>query len=71
MRTTVPIFTIMIYRIWFSRSYSTSTYQSLVPIIVGAGLTTINEYRFTDAGFLITLLGVILAAVKVHILPSS
>jgi hypothetical protein len=67
IRTTVPIFTVMIYRGWFRRSYSQETYIALIPIIIGAATTTMGECRFTDAGFLITILGVVLAAVKVSI----
>jgi hypothetical protein len=65
IRTTVPIFTVILYRIWFSRSYFFNTYLSLIPIIIGAGLTTVGEYHFSAPGLLITLLGVVLAAVKV------
>lgn len=64
-RMLCPIFTIFIYRLWYARSYSTMTYMSLVPLIVGAAMTTAGEMTFTDAGFLLTILGVMLAAVKV------
>jgi hypothetical protein len=67
IRTTVPIFTATIYRVWFSRSYFFNTYLSLIPIIIGAGLTTVGEYHFSGPGLLITLLGVVLAAVKVSL----
>jgi hypothetical protein len=66
MRMLCPFFTILIFRLWYSRSYSAMTYLSLVPIILGAGMTTIGELSFTDAGFIITILGVVLAAVKVR-----
>lgn len=64
MRMLCPIFTILIYRIWYSRTYSTMTYLSLLPLIIGAAMTTLGEMSFTDAGFLLTILGVILAALK-------
>jgi len=64
MRMLCPIFTILIYRVWYSRSYSTMTYMSLIPLIVGAAMTTVGEMTFSDAGFLLTILGVILAALK-------
>lgn len=65
MRSTTPIFTILIYRFRFNRSYSTKVYLSLIPIVLGVGLATYGDYYFTMTGFILTLLGVILAAVKV------
>jgi drug/metabolite transporter (DMT)-like permease len=64
MRMLCPIFTILIYRVWYGRTYSTMTYLSLLPLIIGAAMTTVGEMSFTDAGFLLTILGVVLAAVK-------
>ena len=64
MRSTTPIFTILIYRIWYSRSYATATYLSLIPIVFGVALTTIGDYYFTPLGFFLTTLGVVLAALK-------
>ena len=60
----MPVFTILIYRLYYSRSYSTATYLSLIPIILGVGLVTYGDYYFTMLGFSLTLLGVVLAAVK-------
>lgn len=65
MRMLCPLFTIAIYKVWYGRSYSTMTYLSLLPLIIGAGMTTAGEMSFTDAGFLLTIFGVVLAAVKV------
>lgn len=64
MRSTGPIFTIIIYRVYYSRSYAPATYISLVPIVFGVALTTYGDYYFTPIGFLLTLLGVVLAALK-------
>lgn len=66
MRMLCPLFTILIFRVWYSRSYSTMTYLSLLPLIIGAAMTTFGDgdMSFSDAGFLLTILGVILAAVK-------
>ena len=66
MRMLCPLFTILIYRTWYGRAYSNMTYLSLLPLIVGAAMTTAGEMSFSDAGFLLTILGVILAAVKVR-----
>lgn len=65
LRTTVPVFTVLIYRVIFGRTYENMTYLTLVPIMIGAALTTAGEYTFTDLGFLLTFAGVMLAAVKV------
>lgn len=64
MRSTCPVFTILIYRLWYSRSYSQATYLSLIPVMFGVGLATYGDYYFTMVGFLLTLLGVVLASVK-------
>ncbi|CAG8384328.1 unnamed protein product [Penicillium salamii] len=64
IRNTVPIFTVLIYRAWFARSYSMATYLSLIPIIVGAGMTVVGEYHYSALGLFITVFGVVLAAVK-------
>ena len=71
MRMMCPIFTVLIYRLWYSRSYSTATYFSLLPVIFGTALTTAGEYRFSDIGFLLTLGGVVLAALKVSLTTKS
>ena len=64
LRSTSPLFTILIYRLWYSRTYQNATYLSLLPIIFGAALTTYGDYYFTPLGFFLTLLGVVLAALK-------
>ncbi|KAL7945128.1 triose-phosphate transporter family domain-containing protein [Trichoderma barbatum] len=64
MRMLCPIFTLLIFRVWYGRTYSTMTYLSLLPLIIGAAMTTAGEMSFSDAGFLLTILGVILAALK-------
>ncbi|KAI7327427.1 TPT-domain-containing protein [Hortaea werneckii] len=64
MRSTCPVVTILIYRTLYNRSYSTPTYLSMIPLIFGVGLATAGDYYCTLIGFLLTALGVILAAVK-------
>lgn len=68
MRMLCPLFTIFIYRVWYERTYSYMTYASLVPLVIGAAMTTIGDgdLSFSDAGFILTILGVILAALKVR-----
>lgn len=73
MRSTVPLFTIIIFRVGYSRTYSTSTYLSMLPLTLGVGLATYGDYYFTNVGFVLTLAGVVLAAIKVsdfkYVLP--
>jgi len=64
MRSTCPVFTVLIYRLRYKRTYSTMTYLSLIPIVIGVGFATYGDYYFTGAGFLLTLLGVVLASIK-------
>ncbi|CAK7202213.1 hypothetical protein SEUCBS139899_004935 [Sporothrix eucalyptigena] len=64
MRSTTPVITVAAYRLLFGRSYSTETYLSLIPIVLGVGMTTYGEYYFTVAGFVLTFLGVVLAVAK-------
>ena len=54
----------LLYRIFLQRSYGTQTYISMIPLILGVALTTIADYEATPLGFILTALGVILAAVK-------
>ncbi len=69
MRSTCPVFAVLLYRFRYKRSYSAKTYLSLVPVVIGVGLVTYGDYYFTRTGFLLTLLGVVLAAVKVMNAP--
>jgi len=64
MRSTTPLFAILIYKIFYARTYSTSTYLSLIPLVLGVCLATYGDYYFTPLGFLLTLLGTVLASVK-------
>jgi hypothetical protein len=64
MRATCPLFTILIYRLVFSRRYAVITYLSIVPVMLGVGLATFGDYYFTALGFTLTLIGVVLAAIK-------
>lgn len=64
LRSTCPVVAVLIYRFYYARSYSTATYLSLIPLIIGVGLATYGDYYFTPLGFLLTFLGVILASLK-------
>ncbi|CAK4022223.1 UDP-galactose transporter 1 [Lecanosticta acicola] len=64
LRSTCPIATILIYRVLYARTYSQQTYLSMIPLVLGVGLATYGDYQTSLIGFLLTLLGVFLAAVK-------
>lgn len=66
-RSTCPIATLGIYRWVYGRTYSKATYLSLIPVVLGVGLSTYGDYYFTLMGFTLTFLGVFLASVKVFI----
>jgi hypothetical protein len=59
-----PFFAVIIYRLGFNKLYSTLTYISLIPVVAGVGLATAGDYYFTPMGFVLTLLGAFLAALK-------
>jgi len=50
--------------VFFARQYQHKTYLSLIPTIIGVVLATYGDYYYTPTGFLLTLLGVVLAAIK-------
>lgn len=64
MRSMCPIFTVILYRVYYSRTYPIPTYLSMLVIILGVALVTYGDYQFTPAGFLLTFLGVLLASIK-------
>ncbi|KAJ5101897.1 hypothetical protein NUU61_004119 [Penicillium alfredii] len=65
LRNTSPIFTVFIYRFWYSRSYSTATYISLIPIILGAGLTAKGDFNYSYLGLIVSGIGVVLGVIKI------
>ncbi len=64
VRSTAPVFTILIYKLYFGRTYSLPTYLSCIPIIIGVSMVAYGEFDFTAIGFGLTIFGVILAALK-------
>ena len=65
IRNTSPIFTVLLERILFARSYSTATYLTLGPIVLGAALTASGDLQFTVWGLLVSIIGVVLGVLKV------
>lgn len=64
VRATTPLFIILIYRALYGRTFSTATYLSLIPVVLGMSIATYGDLTYTRAGFLMTFLGVLLAALK-------
>ena len=64
VRGSTPVFTVLIYRSFLRGTFCSSTYISLIPVVVGVGLATYGDYYTSIPGFLITLLGAMLAAIK-------
>ncbi|KAK9329820.1 triose-phosphate transporter family-domain-containing protein [Lipomyces starkeyi] len=64
VRAMTPFFTVIIYVIGYRKVYSTMTYVSLIPVVAGVGFATAGDYYFTPMGFILTLLGAFLAALK-------
>lgn len=64
VRALTPVFTVAIYRLVFQGVYGTDTYMSLVPVIVGVMLASYGDLNATVLGFVMTMLGCFLAAVK-------
>ncbi|KAK9454913.1 triose-phosphate transporter family-domain-containing protein [Dipodascopsis uninucleata] len=64
VRAMTPFFTVIIYVVGFRKVYSTMTYISLIPVVAGVGFATAGDYYFTPIGFILTLLGAFLAALK-------
>ncbi|KAI9318500.1 triose-phosphate transporter family-domain-containing protein [Dichotomocladium elegans] len=64
VRAMTPVFTVMISIMFLQKSYSAMTYWSLLPVVLGVAFATFGDYGYTAIGFLLTVLGTILAAVK-------
>ncbi|KAI9783451.1 MAG: UAA transporter [Peltula sp. TS41687] len=64
VRATTPVFTLLIDVLKYGGEYSKPTYVSLIPVIAGVGFATYGDYYCTPLGFLLTLLGAVIAAVK-------
>ncbi|KAI8146004.1 triose-phosphate transporter family-domain-containing protein [Fennellomyces sp. T-0311] len=64
VRAMTPVFTVMISIVFLQKSFSNLTYLSLLPVVIGVGFATFGEYGYTAVGFMLTVLGTVLAAVK-------
>ncbi|BGP15878.1 hypothetical protein JCM10213v2_003868 [Rhodosporidiobolus nylandii] len=64
VRAMTPLFTIVISIILYRKRHTRQTYLSLVPVVMGVVFATYGDYSFTAWGFILTLLGTLLAALK-------
>lgn len=64
VRAMTPVFTVAIYRVIYHSIYSSATYISLMPVIIGVMLASYGDLTATTLGFFMTLLGTLLAALK-------
>lgn len=59
-----PVFTIALSILFLGKRYSTLTYLSLLPLLLGVYMATVGDYSYSAMGFFLTLLGTALAAIK-------
>lgn len=74
IRAAAPIFTAMLSWYLFNSRFSGHKLLSLVPVVLGVGLATYGDYYCSFWGFILTLLGTLLAALKTiatNVLQSS
>ncbi|KAG6380184.1 triose-phosphate transporter family-domain-containing protein [Boletus reticuloceps] len=64
VRAATPIFTVLLSMFLFGTRASRQKLGALVPVVAGVGFATYGDYYFTTYGFLLTLLGTLLAAIK-------
>ncbi|KAJ8083113.1 hypothetical protein PM082_008982 [Marasmius tenuissimus] len=64
VRAITPVFTIILSSLLLGTTSTRARVVSLVPVVAGVGLATYGDYYFTRWGFVLTLSGAILAALK-------
>jgi len=64
VRAMTPAFTVALSIMFLQKSYTKMIYFSLIPVVAGVAFATRGEYDYTLIGFLLTVLGTVLAAVK-------
>lgn len=64
VRAMTPVFTVMLNVLFLKKTYSGMVYTSLIPVIAGVAFATFGDYNYTAMGFILTVLGTVLAAIK-------
>ncbi|KXS13603.1 TPT-domain-containing protein [Gonapodya prolifera JEL478] len=64
VRSSTPFFMILINIIWLAKYPSRPRFLSIVPTLLGVALATYGDYYATPWGLFLTLLGVVLSALK-------
>ncbi|KAG7095740.1 hypothetical protein E1B28_006450 [Marasmius oreades] len=64
VRAVTPVFTIILSSLLVGTKSTPERMVSLIPVVAGVGLATYGDYYFTRWGFILTLFGAILAALK-------
>ena len=64
VRSTTPVFTVIICLVFGLKNFSNAIYVSLIPVVLGVALSTYGDMSYTMMGFFLTVLGTALAAIK-------
>ncbi|KAM0787750.1 hypothetical protein ACM66B_003807 [Microbotryomycetes sp. NB124-2] len=64
VRAMTPLFTIILAATLYGKRHSRDTYLSLIPVVMGVVFATYGDYSATAWGFVLTLIGTLLAALK-------
>ncbi|EGG14107.1 hypothetical protein DFA_11871 [Cavenderia fasciculata] len=62
IKSSVPLFTVIIQTMYFKKNFSKDTYLSMIPIVGGVALASINEANYNHAGFFSALIASVVTA---------
>ncbi|EGC35066.1 hypothetical protein DICPUDRAFT_92094 [Dictyostelium purpureum] len=63
VKSSVPLFTVILQTLFFSKRFSRDTYLSMIPIVGGVCLASVSEVNFNQAGFIAALASSVLSAI--------